>query len=331
MAVTINDISKAANISKAVISKVLNNKPDVADETRKMVLKIINEMGYIPNKRARELSLGTNRDVALILPSDNIVYLRLLLQLYRHLESEGYNVAFHITDHDPKKESKILHAIQAERLQGVIYFEGPDRDESVQNILENLSIPVVVLGGNGTEKTTFDRVYCDEADMAETLAQMVKARGIPRVACLGMPEEKAYQKKRNQHMQQALADAGLLSKDYTFLTASATSADEGYRMMGCLPDAPSSVCLCSNVFTGGVLRYLQEKNMLSGTGKGQYEIFTLGDTSSFDELGLGYAYVSLPIEALAEKASITLLQRMENRDAKVETWRIPPFASHTLE
>lgn len=329
MAVTINSISKAAKVSKAVVSKVLNNRPDVAPETRKTVLRIIEELGYVPNTRARELSLGTNRDISIVLPSDNTVYMRLLFLIYRNLSSEGYNVAFHITDHDKEKERAVLYSLRAQPLQGLIYFVDPDGNPGMGEHLEKLNIPVVVLGGDGDGFDAFDQVYCHERDMAGELARMLRERGNDRIACFLMPEEKEYQKRRNGYMRSALLDAGFSGSGVVFSAARAMSADEGHRMMSLLPerDESFSICLLSNVFTGGVLRFLRERGALCGAGKGAFDVFTLGDASMFDELGLGYAYVSLPVEKLAGEASAALLRRMAQKDAELSVQRIPPFPS----
>ena len=46
---TIQDIARLAGVSKATVSRVLNQKPDVDPTTRERILRIIEEQGYTPN------------------------------------------------------------------------------------------------------------------------------------------------------------------------------------------------------------------------------------------------------------------------------------------
>ena len=322
MSVTINDISRAAKVSKAVVSKVINNKPDVAPETRKSVLKVIDELGYIPNARARELSLGTNSDITVVLPSDNTAYIRLLFSIYRILSAHSYNVTFHITDHDKEKESGILCSLRGKYLRGLICFADPDGDGGACSLIEKIKVPTVVLG-DGAGFDGFKRVFCHERDMAEALASAMKERGFRRIACFNMPEEKEYQKKRNAYMRLALAEVGFLEKNVTFFDALDVSAAEGYRMMGQLsrPSDSLGVCLLSNVFAGGALCWLKEKEVLDAPSP---SLFVLGDLSSFDELGLQYTYVSLPIEELALKTAQALVRKIEENSQENLPERVKP-------
>jgi LacI family transcriptional regulator len=53
--VTIRDVAAAAGVSHQTISRVLNERPDVAEETRQRVLQVIDELNYQPSAIARSL------------------------------------------------------------------------------------------------------------------------------------------------------------------------------------------------------------------------------------------------------------------------------------
>ena len=55
---TITDIAQAAGVSLATVSRILNNKPDVSEKTRKRVLKIIEEQGYAPQTQWQQIASG---------------------------------------------------------------------------------------------------------------------------------------------------------------------------------------------------------------------------------------------------------------------------------
>ncbi len=63
---TIYDIAQKANVSIATVSRVLNNKPNVALDTRQRIVEIFKETHYIPNAAARGLVLNTSQTVGIL-------------------------------------------------------------------------------------------------------------------------------------------------------------------------------------------------------------------------------------------------------------------------
>src|SRR3546814_15921753 len=63
---TINDVARLANCSPMTVSRVINNKERVREETRRQVLAAIDELNYTPNRAARSLAGGAQLRVALL-------------------------------------------------------------------------------------------------------------------------------------------------------------------------------------------------------------------------------------------------------------------------
>src|SRR3954453_6475788 len=68
---TINDVARLSGVSKKTVSRVINRSPLLNDETREKVLKVIRELGYVPNHQARALALRTNFLIGLIHDNPN--------------------------------------------------------------------------------------------------------------------------------------------------------------------------------------------------------------------------------------------------------------------
>ncbi len=64
---TIYDIAKIADVSPMTVSRVLNNKKNISDATRKKVLKAAEELNYIPNLAARSLQSKKSSLLALLI------------------------------------------------------------------------------------------------------------------------------------------------------------------------------------------------------------------------------------------------------------------------
>lgn len=68
MRYTISDVAKLANVSKATVSRVLNNSKPVSDEVKKRVLKVIEETNFQPSALARSLSNRQTKLIGVLLP-----------------------------------------------------------------------------------------------------------------------------------------------------------------------------------------------------------------------------------------------------------------------
>ena len=55
---TIKDIARLSGVGVTTVSRVLNQHPDVSEETRRRVLAVVEEQGFQPNTNARHLKLS---------------------------------------------------------------------------------------------------------------------------------------------------------------------------------------------------------------------------------------------------------------------------------
>jgi len=68
---TIRDVAKKASLSVSTVSLVLNNKPDVSEQTRRRVQQVIAELGYHPRRSARGLASKASGNIGFILTEDH--------------------------------------------------------------------------------------------------------------------------------------------------------------------------------------------------------------------------------------------------------------------
>src|SRR5215211_3926682 len=66
--VTIREVADLAGVSIATVSRVLNGRGDVSDETRDLVTRVVRENGYTANRNARGLSAGRTGLVGVLVP-----------------------------------------------------------------------------------------------------------------------------------------------------------------------------------------------------------------------------------------------------------------------
>lgn len=66
--VTINDVAKAAGVSKGTVDRVLHDRGEVSRKSREKVLKVIEELGYTPNFHASLLASQKERVICCVVP-----------------------------------------------------------------------------------------------------------------------------------------------------------------------------------------------------------------------------------------------------------------------
>lgn len=66
---TLKDIAKAAGVSHATVSRVVNNGPKVGPAMRDKIQKLIKEMGYRPNANARALVTQKSTTIGVVIPN----------------------------------------------------------------------------------------------------------------------------------------------------------------------------------------------------------------------------------------------------------------------
>ena len=71
MPATVDDVARNAGVSQMTVSRVINGKNNVAEETRQKVLQIIDELGYFPHLQAQGLASGRTRTIVLHYPLSN--------------------------------------------------------------------------------------------------------------------------------------------------------------------------------------------------------------------------------------------------------------------
>ncbi|MBI9102416.1 MAG: LacI family DNA-binding transcriptional regulator [Spirochaetales bacterium] len=142
MAVTIRDIAKHAKVSVSTVSRVLNEKPDVNEETKKRVTEAIEELGYSPNIVARGLVLQKSNVIGFIVPDImNPSFPELARGVVARAKSHGYSVMFFDTNHDKRVEKEAIRLLQSKQVDGIILsFNQANKEELEKLKLEKFPV-----------------------------------------------------------------------------------------------------------------------------------------------------------------------------------------------
>ncbi|BDZ40445.1 LacI family DNA-binding transcriptional regulator [Microbacterium suwonense] len=205
---TLHDVARVAGVSLATASRVLNgSERKVADSFRVKVELAAAELGYTPNISAQAIARGTSQVIALLVADIADPYFGLIASgVARGADEEGLVVTVAITEREPQREVRILHALRGQRPRGVILAAsratdggsssggtaaGADDEDRGANA--GVAEELAAFRALGSRTVTFgpggDRsVRIDNRGGAEQLGRAMSALGYRRAIAIGAAE-----------------------------------------------------------------------------------------------------------------------------------------------
>jgi DNA-binding LacI/PurR family transcriptional regulator len=140
---TIVDIARASGVSISTVSRILNNKPDVAEETRQRVLQLIEEQGFTLQLAWKQLRSGKSHFIALHYPQDfNPPQQSIITSAAMSCEDAGYSLNLIVNS---LSDNEMLSVFRSGQADGMILMEILTHDRRVK-LLQAHNLPFVMVG-----------------------------------------------------------------------------------------------------------------------------------------------------------------------------------------
>ncbi len=163
----INEIATLAGVSRATVSRYLNNGY-VSEQKRAAIARVIGETGYVPSSHAQTLRTGRSHLVGVIIPKINSESVsRMVAGITDVLEESGYHVVLANTDNDDEAEIQYLRVLADRKVDGIILI-ATVLDDAHHAALAELTVPHVILGQRAAGITC---VYFDDYQASYDLTQ----------------------------------------------------------------------------------------------------------------------------------------------------------------
>ncbi len=260
---TLRDVSEASGVSEMTVSRVLRNKGDVSETTRKKVRDAAKRLGYVPNKIAGALASSRVNLVAVIIPSlGNMVFPEVLAGVSETLEETDLQPVVGITDYLPEKEEKVLFEMLSWRPSGVI-IAGLEHSDASRAMLSNAGIPVVEI--MDTDGVPIDAcVGISHRRAGRQMAETILAAGYSKIGFLGtkMPLDHRA-RKRFEGFTRTLGKAGIEIMDREFYSGGSALLKGREMTQAILQRSPDLDFLyySNDLIGAGGLLYLREQGV----------------------------------------------------------------------
>ncbi|MFT6024865.1 MAG: LacI family gluconate utilization system Gnt-I transcriptional repressor [Ascidiaceihabitans sp.] len=221
---TLRDVSEASGVSEMTVSRVLRNRGDVSDATRKRVLAAAKELGYVPNQIAGSLASQRVNLVAIIIPSlSNMVFPEVLNGINQVFDGTPLQPVVGVTDYLPEKEERVLYEMLSWRPSGVI-LAGLEHTEAARAMMHNAGIPVVeIMDTDG--RPVDSMVGISHRRAGQEMAKAILKQGYEHIGFMGtkMPLDHRA-RKRFEGFTSGLAKAGIEIEDREFYSGGSALA-----------------------------------------------------------------------------------------------------------
>jgi LacI family transcriptional regulator len=256
-AATIHDVAARAGVSVATVSRVLNGKELVREETSRHVRAAAKSLRYVPNVAARSLSIRRSQTIGIVLPE---VHGEFFSEVIRGIDlaarAQGYHILVSGSHSDPAQMLNVVDAMRG-RVDGLVVM-APDVTLAPLTELRARAMPVVLLN---SAETNGDAITVDNYGGARTMMQHLHGLGHTRIAFVRGPQHNADARERlrgYRHAMRGIASAKALECNGDFTEESGFAA--GRRLAGLTP-RPTAVFAANDSMAVGVLASITAAGM----------------------------------------------------------------------
>lgn len=140
---TIVDIAAASGVSVTTVSRILNDKPDVAEDTRERVLRVMEEYSFAPQSSWQQIRSGKSHLITMHFPQDfNPPAHRVIFEAALGCEDAGYSINIIVNS---LSDNELLAIFRGGQADGMILMEIQTHDQRVE-VLRQHAYPFVLIG-----------------------------------------------------------------------------------------------------------------------------------------------------------------------------------------
>ena len=277
---SLKDIAKACGVSVATVSKALNGQKDIGEDTRKRIVAVADEMGYMVNTVARALKTNRSFNLGMLFVDERRSglgheYFSTILEGFKaEAESHGYDITF-LNSHTGDQPMSYVRHCRNRHLDGVVIACVDFHDPRIRE-----------LAGSGIPLVTIDHVLeghtavlSDNVNGVDTLVRHAYHKGHRRIAYLH-GEDTAVTRGRLTGFHQACRELGLeIPPEYLIpcIYHDPDLCQAATRRLMQLPQRPTCILFPDDFsFIGGHNAFLEAGATIPPLGAGKKVISAMG-------------------------------------------------------
>jgi len=319
--ITIIDVAREAGVSYGTVSRVINDSPNVKEETREKVKEVIDRLGFVGNRSARSLVSGKSHVIGLLIPDLGTAYIGEIIRgIDMELETARYNLMLYTTHRRETKEAGYISSLIQSGVDGVILIL-PRNPAKYLEKLRSLNFPYVLVDHQGIDDrgpavgaTNFQGAF----DATEYLIQL----GHTRIALitgsmdLGCSQErlKGYQEAMKKHALQ-IEPEWIVEGDFE----QTTGYEKALKLIS-LSNRPTAIFASNDMMAFGAMNAVRDQGLKI---PGDISVVGFDDIFQSSQTMPGLTTVHQPLEQMGREATRMLVEMMSEREIKPGKIELP--------
>jgi LacI family transcriptional regulator len=304
------EVARAAEVSVATVSHVINGTRFVSPELAGRVHKAMGALGYTPDATARSLRVRRTQTIGLVIPDNSNPF---FAELARRIEEAGFDAGYTTilgnSGERPERERQYVSTLLSKRVDGLIIAPFRAVDDALKRLLDKAAIPIVVIDRDEALDAA-DAVLHDDAGGGRLAAEHLLALGHREIACVAGPPHHGPGPGRLDGFLDALRDAGItLGEDA--IVAADYHFDGGRQAASELLARDrrfTAVFAANDLMAAGTIRELLGQGL---TVPGDVSVIGFDDAPLAEMTAPALTTVRQPLQQMAETAVSLLLARLD--------------------
>lgn len=312
--ITIIDVAREAGVSYGTVSRVINDSPNVKEETRERVKEVIDRMGFVGNRSARSLVSGKSHVIGLLIPDLGTAYIGEIIRgIDMELETAHYNLMLYTTHRRETKESGYISSLIQSGVDGVILIL-PRNPAKFLEKLRSLNFPYVLVDHQGIDErgpAVGASNYQGAFDATEYLIQ----QGHSRIALITGSMDLGCSQERLKGYQAALQKNAIPVESEWIIEGDfeqATGYEAGKKLMS-LSKRPTAIFASNDMMAFGVMDAVRDLGLKI---PGDISVIGFDDIFQSSQTMPGLTTVHQPLEQMGREATRMLMEMMSEREIK---------------
>ncbi len=259
MALTLKDIAKELGVAESTVSRAINNKPGVGEDTRRKILALAEKYNYKPNQMARGLAKNETGMLALLVPDLTLPsHLQIMNTIEDIASREGYQIILCNTRNNPERESSYLNLLERDQVDGAIIVGSRLANENVINTVLRGNNKIVLLNCL-TEELLIPTVLIDKSEGIYLATKHLLEQRYKKIALVTADLADFGEEEKLSGYKKALKESGL-KYDENYVISGNGNKEDGYKAFLQsveLPEPPHSFLVTNEFMTAGLVESIK--------------------------------------------------------------------------
>ncbi|MBW3083091.1 LacI family DNA-binding transcriptional regulator [Bifidobacterium phasiani] len=318
--VTIRDVARQAGVSITAVSQILHGKGRFSQETRDLVQRTVDELGYIPDSRAQAIRSSRSKTVGLLVPDiRNPFFADLVCSVEEMLHEKGYSTLIGTSAEDVNRQDAFINTLLGYRIDGAIVVpqgvQSPGIDMLVDQDLPLVFVDRRVQGVDSVPFVVSDP-YTGLQEALDTLHQL----GHRRIGYVAHPSLGSFSVNERETAFREIA-AGLFDQEPTIVACDNTFASRKQALVELLAADVTAIVFAYSPDAIALIGLLHDRSIDIGT---DVSVVSFDDIDAFKLMTPQIAIISQQVGDMGRQGVEMLLARIDaKRKRRAENRRIP--------